>query len=199
MRHPLDDERGYSLVEMLVVMLILGVVMAGLTTIFVSGSHAELDLNRRFQAQQNARLALDKIRADIHCAASAQAQQINTYYGLAISAPNCSSATIDWCVVPSTQMSGRYTLFRTTGTSNKCQSTDTSRVRIADYLTQTATANTWFQTPSAPAGSLEFVSVDFPVSVNPQANSDVYELKDSIVARNSTRCGSGTCTFTASP
>jgi hypothetical protein len=32
------------------------------------------------------------------------------------------------------------------------------------------------------------ISVDFPVSVNPTATRDVYELKDTIVARNSLRC-----------
>jgi hypothetical protein len=40
---------------------------------------------------------------------------------------------------------------------------------------------------------LELISVDFPISVNPTASSDVYELKDTIVARNSARC-TGTCT-----
>ena len=85
----MSDERGYTLVEMLVVMAILGVVIAGLTTVFVSGSRAELDMNRRFQAQQQARLALDRIRADLHCASAAQVQTINSYTGgIAISAPN---------------------------------------------------------------------------------------------------------------
>src|SRR5437763_266578 len=65
------NERGYTMVEMLVVMSILSIVIAGLTTVFVSGGRAELDLNRRFQSQQQARLALDKIRVDLHCASSA--------------------------------------------------------------------------------------------------------------------------------
>jgi prepilin-type N-terminal cleavage/methylation domain-containing protein len=200
-----SDERGYTLVEMLVVMMILGVVVAGLTTIFVSGSRAELDLNRRFQAQQQARLALDKIRVDLHCATTAQVQTINTYNGLAISAPNCSSSTIDWCLVPSSAMSGRYALYRTTSTTNKCASTDTGRVKIADYLltntinaalTGVPAARTVFGTSqTTPSGQLLTVLVDFPISVHPTATRDVYELKDAIVARNSTRCG-GSCTTT---
>lgn len=194
------DERGYTLVEMLVVMAILGVVISGLTTIFVSGSRAELDMNRRFQAQQQARLALDKIRVDLHCATTAQPQAINGYNGLAISAPNCSSTTIDWCLVPSSAMSGRYALYRTTATTNKCAPTDTSRIRVADYLLANAinsaitgvpTTRTVFATMSTtPAGQLETVLVDFPISVNPTSTQDVYELKDAIVARNSTRCSS---------
>jgi hypothetical protein len=35
---------------------------------------------------------------------------------------------------------------------------------------------------------LELISVDFPVSANPRATADLYELKDTLVARNSTRC-----------
>jgi prepilin-type N-terminal cleavage/methylation domain-containing protein len=194
----MGDERGYTLVEMLVVMAILGFVISGLTTIFVSGSRAELDLNRRFQAQQQARLALDRIRADLHCASAAQVQTINTYNGVAISAPNCSTATIDWCLVPSSKMSGRYALYRTVSTTNKCASADTGRLLVADYLTRNTGVFTTLTNVSN--GSLEVVLVDFPISVNPTATRDVYELKDMIVARNSTRCTtSGGCASNASP
>lgn len=193
----MSDERGYTLVEMLVVMTILGIVIAGLTTIFVSGSRAELDLNRRFQAQQQARLALDKIRVDVHCGSAAQAQTINTYPGLKIAAANCSPTTISWCVVPSTTMSGRFALYRTTGTTSTCQSADTKRVKVADYLT---TSTGVFSTPNVAQDALQFVLVDVPVSVNPTVTRDVYELKDTLVARNSTRCStSGGCSSTASP
>ena len=201
----MSNERGYTLVEMLVVMVILGVVIGGLTTIFVSGSRAELDLNRRFQAQQQARLALDRIRVDLHCAEKAQVQTINTYNGLAISAPNCSASTIDWCLVPSTAMTGRYALYRTTSATNKCAATDTGRLKVADYLLTNTTnaaltglpaSRTVFgTTQTTPSAQLLTVLVDFPVSVNPTSTQDVYELKDAIVARNSVRCV-GTCTTT---
>jgi prepilin-type N-terminal cleavage/methylation domain-containing protein len=194
----LSNERGYTLVEMLVVMAILGIVISGLTTVFVSGSRAELDMNRRFQAQQQARLALDKIRTDLHCATAAQVQTINTYNGVAISAPNCGTATIDWCLVPSAAMSGRYALYRTTSTSNKCASADTGRLKVADYLT--TNTNVFTTLTNVSNGSLEAVSVDFPISVNPTATRDVYELKDMIAARNSTRCTtSGGCPSNTTP
>src|SRR5438132_65537 len=41
-------EQGYTLIELLVTMVILSTVLAGLTTVFVSGSNAEAQLNRRF-------------------------------------------------------------------------------------------------------------------------------------------------------
>ena len=52
-------------------MIIMSVVLTGLTTLFVQGSNAELDMNRRFEAQQDSRVALDKIRREIHCAQGA--------------------------------------------------------------------------------------------------------------------------------
>src|SRR5258708_5052039 len=39
------NEKGYTLVELLVVMIILSIVVAGLTTVFVTGSNAEAQLN----------------------------------------------------------------------------------------------------------------------------------------------------------
>lgn len=198
----MSGERGYSLVEMVVVMAILGVVISGLTTIFVSGSHAELDMNRRFQAQQQARLAIDKIRGDIHCAQDVQAGlTVNTFPAVKMYAPNCSSmnnsaTTITWCIETSSAMTGRYTLWRTTSsTSSACQSADTARAAVADYLTRNTSI---FTISTIPQDTLELVQVDFPISANPTATRDVYELKDLIAARNSVRCTtSGGCAASA--
>lgn len=189
----MGNERGYTLVEMLVVMSILGTVIGGLTTVFVSGSRAELDLNRRFQAQQQARLAVDKIKLDLHCASAAEVD--GTYGYLKIAEDNCSSTHVTYCAATSPNMSTRYALYRTTNvTSTRCSSTDTSRKMVADYLTK----NTGLWAFSAPDGLLEMISIDFPVSVNPTVTRDVYELKDTLVARNSVRC-STTCAQSAYP
>src|SRR5262249_10812817 len=61
-------EKGYSLVEMLTVMAIMGIVLGGLTQVFTSASKADIDMNNRFNAQEQTRLAPDKLRRDIHCA-----------------------------------------------------------------------------------------------------------------------------------
>ena len=63
----LRGERAYTMVELITVVAIMGIVMTGITTVFVQGSNAELDMNNRFQAQSATRIALDKIRKDIHC------------------------------------------------------------------------------------------------------------------------------------
>ena len=195
-------EEGYSLVELLIVMVILGTVLASLTTVFVSGSNAEIDLNRRFQAQQQARLALDKIRTDIHCASAAQAQTIGTYTGsLKLAEPSCyayaATPTVSWCPVQVTTT--RYQLYRSTATTNICTSTDATRVLVADYLT---TSSSVFTTAAIPQNSLQTVDVDFRVSANLKTtNLDVYELKDSIVVGNYTpRCATNpTCAITPVP
>jgi prepilin-type N-terminal cleavage/methylation domain-containing protein len=199
---PAAKEEGYSLVELLVVMVILGTVLASLTTVFVSGSSAEVALNRRFQAQQQARLALDKIRADIHCASAAQAQTIGTYTGsIKLAEPSCyayaSTPTVSWC--PVQVSTSRYALYRSTATTNICTSTDATRVRVADYLT---TSSNVFTTAAIPQNSLQTVAVDFRVSSDPKSpNLEVYELKDSIVVGNYTpRCNTNpTCAITAVP
>jgi prepilin-type N-terminal cleavage/methylation domain-containing protein len=192
------EEHGYSLVELLVVMAILGTVLGGLTTVFVSGSNAQLQLTRRYQAQQQARLALDKLRVDIHCASAAQAQTINTYPGVKLNVTNCytTATTVSWCAVQSTTPS-RYTLYRTTATTNTCTSSDTSRLFVADYLT----SNNVFTTSAIPQYALQTVGVDIKVSANPtSATKDPYELTDSIVARNATRCAtSGGCSVPTVP
>jgi prepilin-type N-terminal cleavage/methylation domain-containing protein len=186
-------EDGYTLVELIVVMAILGTVLAGLTTVFVGGSAAEIDLNRRYQAQQQGRLALNQIRSDVHCASAAQAQTIGTYPGLKLNVTKCysSTPTISWCVVPVTTTPARYAVYRSTATSNICTTSDTTRTFITDYLT---TGTGVFTTGSISQFALQTVAIDFKISVNPTTSKDVYELTDSVVARNAPRClTSGGC------
>src|SRR5262249_52210890 len=64
----LRDERGVTLIEMLVTVAILGLVLAPLATAFTSAFSAELSQGNRFQAEQAARQALNRLRKDMHCA-----------------------------------------------------------------------------------------------------------------------------------
>lgn len=193
-------EQGFSLIELLVTMVILVIVLGSLTTVFISGSSAETTLNLRFQAQQNARLALDRVRTDIHCATAAQAQTINTYPGVKLADGNCYAATptISWCVVQYTATPLRYQLFRTTTTgSTACTGTDASRVMVADYLTSSSA----FTTTTIPQYTLQRIGIDFKVNANAKSTTaNAYELTDSIVARNATRCAtSGGCAVPSVP
>ena len=189
----MKNEHGYSLIELLVTMVILGVVLSGLTTVFISGSSATVNLDLRSQGQQNARLALDRLRVDIHCASAAQAQTINTYPGIKLNESSCTSASpVSYCVIQFSSSPLRYQLFRATGTgSTDCTSSDATRVMIADYLTSSSV----FTTSAIPQYSLQTVGIDLKVDANPRSTTLYsYELTDAIVARNSTRCTSGsTC------
>jgi len=181
------NERGYTLVELLVTMVILSVVLTGLTTVFLSGTNAEAKLNNRFQAQLQARSALDKFRYDAHCASAAQAQTINTYPGIKLSVANCFSGTptISWCVITVSASPARYQLYRSTATVNTCTASDTARQLVADYLTSSSV----FTTATIPQYSLQRIAVSIVVSANGRTKTvDAYKLTDSIAARASTRC-----------
>jgi prepilin-type N-terminal cleavage/methylation domain-containing protein len=187
------EEKGYSLIELLVTMVILSAILAGLTTVFIGGTNAETALNHRFQAQLQARAGLDKLRYDIHCASAAQAQTINTYPGLKLNVSNCfsSTPTISWCAVQVLASPPRYQLYRSTATSNTCTASDSVRLLVADYLTSSSV----FTTATVPQYSLQTVGVTLTVSANDKSKTaEVYKLTDSIVARASTRCvTSGGC------
>ena len=64
------EQRGYTMIELLMAMIIMVTVVTALTALFVSGARAELELNRRFEAQQAARVAADRMRREVHCASS---------------------------------------------------------------------------------------------------------------------------------
>ena len=70
-RLELKAEGGMTLIELLVVMAILVVVIASLTNVFISTIRSETDQTNRVGAQQDARLSLDQMRREIHCASDA--------------------------------------------------------------------------------------------------------------------------------
>jgi type II secretory pathway pseudopilin PulG len=182
------EEHAYSLVEVLTVLVIMGTIMGGLTTLFVQGSNAELDMNRRFQAQLTARLALDKLRREVHCASTAT--PTSSASSVTITLPSyckTGSGSITWC----TRSSGTstYALYRIVG------STCTGGVKWADFLVASSTAPTCgsplalciFNYTAQTATSLAKLHVELPVNVKPSKTVDTYDLADDLVLRNSTR------------
>ncbi len=182
----LARERGYSLVEMLIVMAILGVVMGSLTTVFVQATNAEQGMNDRFQAQLTARLALDKMRREVHCASVATPTGSSSSVTLTLpSYCKTGSGSITWCT--RSVATNRYALYRVVG------STCTGGVMWADYLTPTTSATICsgalciFNYTAQSLTSLANLKVDFPVNLRPSKSVELYELTDDIVLRNSTR------------
>jgi prepilin-type N-terminal cleavage/methylation domain-containing protein len=188
----IGEESGYTLVELLTVTVILGIVMQGLTTMFVTASNAEVDMNNRFRAQQTARVGLDKIRREVHCAQDAGSTAANTQLSLVnLTVPSycktySGSTTVTWCT--KSISANRYALYRINSASATC----TGGVKWADYLMPTSTAPVCgvalcvFNYQTA-AGSLARLHVDFPVNVRPAKTVETYELIDDLVLRNSSR------------
>jgi prepilin-type N-terminal cleavage/methylation domain-containing protein len=180
----LRGERGYSLIEMVTVMAIMSVVMTGLTTLFIQGSNAELDMNRRFQAQQESRVALDKLRREIHCAKAASTSPGNgaassvtlELPGQCPTAVGGATTNVTWCTV--SVATSRYALYRKVGTS--C---DATGLKWADRLTlQNA-----FDYKTQSTAALAKLRVQLTVDVKPSDTTPGYSLCDQMVLRNSSR------------
>jgi Tfp pilus assembly protein PilW len=178
----LRNERGTSLIELLTVCLILGVVLSALIVAFVSASTSELDQNRRFQAQLNARLALDKVRREVHCASSltTTADGSSHIYMITETMPSsCNSGSmVSWCAI--SYATNRYRLYRKVAST--CDATGTLS---ADYLT----TNNIFTYTAQSTAALAKLHVDFPVNIKSTTCPaiDCYELIDDVYLRNSAR------------
>jgi prepilin-type N-terminal cleavage/methylation domain-containing protein len=111
----LRGAEGFTLTEMIVVLLILGVVIGGLTALFVSGIKSETDQSARAQAQFDARSALDQLRREAHCGSTVNPNGAWPTNAITISLGTwCPSNTsgaalyVTWC----TTGSGPYKLRR---------------------------------------------------------------------------------------
>lgn len=214
LRARVREEDGYTLFELLTVMVVMGLVLAGLTTSFAAGLSAESGTIRRAQAQENARLALDRMRIDIHCASGAPAPQENPYGGFTLTlteSPNvCPAVTTDssgvqWCTIPVSGSTTHWQLFRYLGTQLSDCGGDGVSTLLVDYVTQPAggwatnsgtdpvptdwDGNLWPTPPTCSAGSLPVVSLSMTVNVDPVTHPErAYNLSDSIALRNANRC-----------
>jgi type II secretory pathway pseudopilin PulG len=183
----LRGEGGYSVFELLTVMIILGIVLTALTSLFVSATGAEADQTRRFQAQQEARLALDKMKREIHCSASAVPPTSSTL--LVLNDP-CVGGNVSWCTALRAG-TAFYGLYRASGPT--C---DATGVRWAKYLRR----GDIFAFSQQSTQNLASVGIAMAVNPKPAAGRPDYKLSDSIVLRNSQRaCVAGTGSSIASP
>jgi prepilin-type N-terminal cleavage/methylation domain-containing protein len=175
LRGRLSREDAFTLPELITVLAILGTVLTAITTVFVSGTHAENDMNNRFQAQQTARLALARVRRDIRCANLAQIQ--NSGSSLTLTLPSGCKAgqgSITWSAV--WLGTSRYGLFRCPA-ATPC---DATGAKWADYLT----SNTPFSLLSATETTRPRVQVTLPVDRDSSNATGSYTLVDAIALRN---------------
>jgi prepilin-type N-terminal cleavage/methylation domain-containing protein len=213
----LAAEAGFTLPELLVSMAILLIVLASLTSVLVTASRTEVDANKRFQAQGQARTGLDDFRHEVHCGSAVTQSNgsslaAGTSYSsvtvtLGSSCPGTSPGTTTyatWCTAASTLKTGDFALYRVTSTAlpgATCASA--GKVKYMDYLqpstlTPTPASNPFClpgtTAPTACSGvtkpslSLPMLHVAFPVNLNgPTSTIDSYDLVDDIALRNGSR------------
>jgi prepilin-type N-terminal cleavage/methylation domain-containing protein len=165
---------GYTLIELLTVMVILGVVLTGLTTMFTAGVRAEMRANREYRAQQNARLALDQMRRELHCASQITAAS----YGTAVSTITVTLPAI----CPGTATTVTYATQLVSANRHRLTraANGGAAVVVADYLTSD-TIFTYYVPASGTLG------VDIPVDIDTTDTSSEWRLQDDIVLRNTSR------------
>ena len=178
MRRLRREETGFTLIELVTVMGMFLITVTALSYALIAANKAEEDMNRRFASQINARIALDQLRREIHCASAVT--PAGTSASITITLGNrCPSAgagtTVSWC----TSGTGtRYALYRLVG--GTCNTTGKKTV---DYLT----SGTVFSFAAQSTTSLAVLSVTLPVNTRPETGLPAYNLTDDIVLRNSTR------------
>lgn len=171
-RRRLARDDGYTLIELMVVCAVLGTVLGSLTILFVNASKAELQMNRRFQAQQDARVAIDRMRREIHC--SDEISPTGTSASITVHLPSqCPSAggvptNVTYDVVGSGQ---RWRLRRNT-------------VVLADYVTEQNAFNYVGPVSNTSLGRLR---VTLPINIEPAKPAKEWRLVGDIVLRNTLR------------
>jgi prepilin-type N-terminal cleavage/methylation domain-containing protein len=185
-------QAGYTLIETLVVMSLLVIVIGSIADAFSSASKTEVDQTARASDQEAARLTLQRLRRDIHCASAARVQQTTYADGttgfilnLAVDPDICvavttsTSNTVQWCTVQ--KATSRFGVYRTI--SGNCSATDA--VFQVDYVTK---ADIWKMI--CPPSLLQAVQTDMPVNRNPLTRADrTYDLQDTIALRNDSVLG----------
>ncbi len=185
------EEHGFTMMEMLIVCLILGVVLTGITAVFVSGSHSELNLNNRYQAQQAAQLALVALRADAHAACAANVPSGATL--VLAGAPQTGLTTcgaahtaaypkVVWCVLASPTVTGQYALYRATPTTN---SACTSAGKLeADNLASNAVFSLPLANNQIQVEQLQTFTAKVAVSRRSGQTGQTYTLAEALTLRN---------------
>ena len=174
LRRRFAGQAGYSMLELLMVMVILGTVIGALTTLFVQASNAEFDMNRRFQAQQAARVAIDRMRREIHCASAITPTGAASSISVTLPSQCPSAGGVQTTVTYDTNQivaGQRYTLRR-------------NNVILADYSTL---QNAFNYTAPVAGVSLGKLTVTLPINTKPSDPGKQWKVVADMVLRNTTR------------
>ena len=171
LRARLRSQSGFTLVEMLVTMVVMGFVMGGLANIFISGSRASSDGQARLTSQTNVNDALGRLEYDARCASTATllSKSGSNGGGVHLVMPAwCTHSTgdVSWCVTSGNLV--RYAATTCTGTG----------VTLASSVTSA----TPFSCPTPVTGALPQLKVG--LTVNSGGASDATSVTDYITTHN---------------
>jgi prepilin-type N-terminal cleavage/methylation domain-containing protein len=189
-RARLAREDGMTLPELLTSMAILGIVLTGIVGVFVSGLHAEVDMNNRFQAQQEARLALSSMRTDIRTACS-EVVSSRLVAGDTVLLGFCSNSSTTWSSTPVSWTTWcirnegtHYGLFRESANDPSNCATATTGTREADWLIAAKVTTSPVFKSVTQSGFRPELQVTVPVDANLSQSTGAYTLSDTIMLRN---------------
>jgi prepilin-type N-terminal cleavage/methylation domain-containing protein len=169
MKQRLAAADGYTLIELLIVMAILGFILAGIGGLLVSGQRAQSDTSARVAGQGSARMALDRLEFEARC--SSYASILNSGAGVALTMPSqCPHATgnIAWCI-----SSGVLTRYASSSTCSGAGIT-----YIDSITTPTPFSLVWDA-----AGTLPRLQVALAINTTGRSSNTV-RLNDAIALRN---------------
>lgn len=173
LRARLFDDAGYTLVELLVAIALLGILLGGLAELFVSAERANTAATARLTSQQNVRLAFDRLEYDARCAQRATLQSSGAGVDLTFptqTLPCHATGDVSWCV-------NSGSLVRIPGTS--CTGTG------QDYI-DSVTSATPFSCYTVPGISSPLPELEVALSVNttPTISGDGTTATDYITMHN---------------
>jgi prepilin-type N-terminal cleavage/methylation domain-containing protein len=198
-RRRLASDGGFTLIELLITLTLMGIVMGGITTSFASAFAHETRAIAEATNQEHARLALNRLRMDIHCAYQANGATPNdtgdggfTFVLAEIvhssgeqACPRLGlapgSSWVAWCTIRVGSDNSRYKLYR----ENVQQCDGVGSTFMVDYITRPDIWDT--RENCAPSGWQQYVGVNLVTNLQPSMKTHEYALHDSISLRNSER------------
>ena len=165
----LRGERGQSMPELLMVMLITSFVLAAISGVIVAGLRGTSDSSSRLAGQQNSRLAVDRLEFEARCASGATVGGSGANVQLTLPS-ECvhATGTYTWCVD-----SGSLIRYSGAGCSGTAQTFATTVTTATPFTLVTAT------------GYLPRLQI--ALSINAGGRSDAVSVSDVITLRNAAR------------
>lgn len=174
MKRRLADERGVTLVELVITMFLLAIVLAGLSNVLVSGLRASSDTSARTGGQGNIQTAVNRLEFELRCSSGAtvpNAGVANSSVTLTLPTEcvHTTATTYTWCVTNGSLL--RYVAATCSGTGQ----TFATNVTTATPFTLISTT-----------GNLPQLAIDLTVNLT-NRSSDAVSVSDTITLRNGAR------------